>query len=309
MSYSEMHMLADGLARVMGLPKVADVRIQPLGDGEQGYSGAAMHRLIAALDDGRQESFICKRTDLKERMVMKTLTAQGRRHTPAAFSSDCASDDPAWMIQQDLGRRVAAPIGYVHWMERTAEALAEIHADSMGCGADMPWLPHADAAYWQFITTQISIDHFERMVAENEAFARQFGHQLPRLRDAGERFAKEMSALYAEGESLTLTHGDLQSIDGDHVYNVAGKPCIIDFGFARYAPFYIDLVDYFAPDDSRLYHRALQRAGKAPGWSDFEDRFRAAYPYPGFIYMYPSIAQWMRGSDERLRRTLARILR
>ena len=249
-----------------------------------------------------------ERGDLKERMVMKMLTEQGKGHTPAAYSADCCTDAPMWMIQQDLGRRVAAPRGDAYWKERVAGALADIHADNMNRGEVMTWLPHADENYWRSIATHISIDHFERMAEENRDFARQFGHLVPHLRNAGERFVRDMTALCAEGEWLTLTHGDLQNMDGDHVYNVGGKPCFIDFGFARYALFYIDFVDYFSLEDARTYHRALSERGLNTGWNDFEERFRAAYPYPGLIYMYPSLMQWTRGSDERLQRMLVRIL-
>ena len=65
------------------------------------------------------------------------------------------------------------------------------------------------------------------------------------------------TALYKETQWLTLTYGDLQSINGDHVYNIQEIPYIIDFGFASYAPFYIDLVDYFSFENAALYHKAL----------------------------------------------------
>lgn len=211
------------------------------------------------------------------------------------------------MVQQDLGKRVSAPQGNRQWMENVADALAEIHGNNMNRGEEMPWLPHADADYWEKIVTQISVGHFERAVCEDRNFARQFGIYLPQLREAGNAFAQDMTALYRETQWLTLTHGDLQNIEGDHVYNIQGSPYIIDFGFARYAPFYIDLVDYFSFENAVLYHKMLTARGFSLNRKDFEERFRAAYRYPCFIYMFPSIMQWKNGSEKRLLKLLHRM--
>ena len=85
-------------------------------------------------------------------------------------------------------------------------------------------------------------------------------------------------------------------------------PYIIDFGFARYAPFYVDLVDYFSFENVALYHKALTFRGFSLNRKDFEERFRAAFPYPCFIYMFPSIMQWKNGAEERLQKLLHRLL-
>ena len=71
---------------------------------------------------------------------------------------------------------------------------------------------------------------------------------------------------------MTLTHGDLQSIEGDHVYNIQEVLYIIDFGFARYAPFYIDLVDYFSFENADLYHKALTSRWFSVNVKDFDER-------------------------------------
>lgn len=302
-----MQSMANRLSQMMGMGEVIRAEVEPLASEEQGFSGAAMLRMKVMYDGGGQGSFICKKTDLKERMVMETLTLQGHHHTPASCTDDCQNDAPAWMLQQDLGRRVEAPHNDLQWIEKVAQALARIHADNMNRGASMPWLPEADKEYWENVTTKLSVDHFERMVADNKEFAAQFEHVLPGLREAGKNFADDMTAMYQEKQYLTLTHGDLQNLDGDHVYNVNGEPYIIDWGFARYAPFYIDLVDYFSPDHASVYGQALHANGIEIGHKDFEERFRSAYRYPGFIYMFPSIMQWKRGSSERLIRMLKRI--
>ena len=304
----ELKRYADNLSCILNMGSVASVNERPMEANEQGFSGATLIRLDAVFDDGRQGSFICKKADLKERMVMRILTEQGHQHTPAAYSEDCVSDEPMWMIQQDLGKRINAPHDNLQWMERVADALAEIHGNNMNRGKEMPWLPHADSDYWEKIVTQISVDHFEKAVCEDRSFARQFGAYLPKLRKAGDAFACDMAALYKETQWLTLTHGDLQSMGGDHVYNIQEMPYIIDFGFAGYAPFYIDLVDYFSFENAALYHKALTSRGFFLNLKDFEERFRAAFRYPCFIYMFPSIMQWKNGSEERLLKLLHRLL-
>lgn len=212
------------------------------------------------------------------------------------------------MIGQDLGKRVAAPRNDLDWIRNAAIAFADIHGDNMGRGGEMPWLPRADAGYWNEIVTKISLSHFEKAIREDAGFAGQFGAVLPDLRAAAEKFARDMTELCGDPESMTLTHGDVQTMDGSHVYNVDSRPYIIDFGFSRYAPFYIDLVDYFSPDEALIYRQALEDRGIRVSKSDFDERFRAAYGYPGFIYMFPGIMQWKRGSDARLKSCISRIL-
>ena len=107
---------------------------------------------------------------------------------------------------------------------------------------------------------------------------------------------------------MTLTHGDIQTKNGSHVYNVGGHPYIIDFGFSRYAPFYIDLVNYFTLAEAAYYREALADKGFYISQKDFEERFQIASKYPGFIYMFPGIMHWKRGDDTRLKTCLQKIL-
>lgn len=302
----EIRRLAEELSQTLGMGRVVDVREASMAAYDRGFSGAEIFRVECALDNGKTTGFICKKAGLKERMVMRRLTRQGCSCTPAACADD--SPEPGWMLQQDLGKRVEAPRGNREWMQKVASAFAEIHGGSMNRGGDMPWLPHADADYWRKIVTQISVSHFERALCENEAFARAFESTLPKLQAAGRQFADDMAALCRETEWLTLTHGDVQTIDGSHVYNVHAHPYIIDFGFSSYAPFYIDLVDYFTLDEALFYLRALADRGFSIRAEDFEERFRIVSRYPGFIYMFPGIMHWKEGSEVRLRNCLAKIL-
>ena len=304
----ELRFLAEQLSQILNMGKVINIREASMEAYEKGFSGAEVLRMECIFENGKKDSFICKKTDLKERMVMRRLTAQGHLCTPAAYSDDCSSPEPKWMLLQDLGKRIAAPRNDSVWMRNVASAFAEIHGKNMGCADEMPWLPYADNDYWNKIVTQISVSHFERAICEDTGFARQFESVLPKLQTAGKKFADNMVSLCSESEWMTLTHGDVQNMDGSHVYNIRNHPYIIDFGFASYAPFYIDLVDYFSLEGALLYRQILEDKGFHIPEKDFEERFRIASAYPGFIYMFPGIMQWKKGFGKSLINCLGRIL-
>lgn len=306
----EQRSAVQGLAEILGWGSVIRIEGGRMDEDERGWSGAAVRRVSAVCAGGERGSAILKRAERKERMAMKVLTEQGHSFTPAAFSPDTDTDEPRWMAQQDMGRNpVPAAVGPA-WMAQVANALAQIHADNLGRGAAMPWLPHADRAYWQaYLIRSISVDHFERLMENNADFRREFGAYLPALRRNAEKFAADMAELYAEGDSLTLTHGDLQTVDGSHVYDCGGKPCIIDFGWCHYAPFYVDLASYFSFEDARLYYDAMVRRGISLHYGDFEERLRAAFRYSGLIYLCPSVMQWGQGPTEQTGKRLLQMLK
>ncbi|OME80233.1 hypothetical protein BK120_20645 [Paenibacillus sp. FSL A5-0031] len=277
-------------------------------DAERGWSGAEVRRIEVTYENGQKESMIFKEAALKERMVMKTLTDQGRLNTPAAFSLDLETDEPRWMAIEDLGS-VKSPPSSVDWSPRVAEALARIHARNMHRGQEMLWLPHADGQYWKNLVTKISVDHFETLMDQNPQFCREFGAYLPSLREKADTFARDMEALYDERESLTLTHGDLQSVDGPHIHYYNGKPYFIDFGWIYYAPFYIDLASYFNLEHAKLYYNELIANGISLSYDDFYERLRVAFRYSGLIYLYPSIRQWSIGPTELTGKRLLHMLK
>ena len=304
----EFFTLTQKISWLMDMGTVGELRKRELDSDEQGFSGARLFRLNVLYKNGKQSSFICKKTDRKERMVMQTLTEQGHANTPVSCTLDSTSEESAWMIQQDLGKRVKAPQASSEWMKNVADALAGIHLTNMGCGTKIPWLPHADAKYWEKIITEISLHHFEKEICEDPEFAKQFETFLPRMQESAKTFFQEMTDLCQEKSILTITHGDLQNIDGDHVYNIEEKPYFIDFGFSRYAPFYIDLVDYFTLEQIPLCYHAYAARGLRISPHTFEEQLHIAYKYPGFIYLFPGIMQWKNGSPEKLNRIIRRIL-
>lgn len=303
----EMLRLANGLADVMGAKPVCALEGAPMAQDERGWSGAEVRRVKAVHDDGSSMNMIFKCAPRKERCAMQALTADGHGHAPAAFSGDLQTDGSAWMAMEDLGAPKLPERPGAKWMEKTAEALADIHACRMG--VEMPWLPPADGEYWKWIATQISIDHFERKIGQSEAFQREFEGYLPLLRGRAEAFVRDMIALERESGSLTLTHGDLQTVDGAHVYDCGGRPRIIDFGWCYRAPFYVDLASYFSFEDAKLYHAALVRRGVELKYSDFDERLRAAFRYNGFIYFCPSVMNWGEGPTERTGRRLLQMIK
>ena len=192
---------------------------------------------------------------------MQLLTDQKRGHTPSSYTDLRKPNENEWFIMQDVRLCEPVPRGSLDWKRKVAAALADIHTDNFKCTDQIPCLPHADKEYWDYITMQISVDHFEKQCEKDNVFAKKYAGMLPKLHRRAEAFVQDLTALYREGSSLTAMHGDLQSIDGDHVRCFQGKPMIIDWGFSQYAPFYIDLVDYFTPEEALFYLEELHHRG------------------------------------------------
>ena len=297
--------LAKGLSEIMGYGQVKRIFPEAMADDERGWSGAELMRLKCVFADGRTDSFVCKYAERGERTVMRRLTSQRRGYTPLAYSDSYNTSEKAWFIMQDIRSCSPIPKNVSRWKEQVAEALADIHGDNMISPGDLPDLPLADSSYWEHIATEISIDHFERQCEQDIDFASEFAWMLPKLRRCAQRFARNMTELCREGVELTLTHGDLQDENGDHVRNFEGRPMIIDWGFARYAPIYIDLVDYFSIDETEPYLQRLRMRGFNIKDVDFKERYNMASLYPALIYMYPAIVHYMEGSQTRLRQILS----
>ena len=295
---------AQGLADILGHGTASHITGENMDQNERGFSGAEVVRKKIFFDNGTSMPMIFKFAERKERCAMKLLTEQGQC-TPAAYSQDVISDEPAWMAMEDLGQQKTTDPDDNVWLNRVAKSLASIHADNMGKYSDMSWLPVADETYWKSVVTQISVSHFERKMDEDHKFERKFGKYLPKLQAVGSQFVNDMTALCKEKEFMTLTHGDLQMRDGTHIYNCNGIPRIIDFGFCRYAPFYIDLAGWFTTDNIKMYYDELSVRGISLKYKDFEERARTAFRYNGFIYLCPSVMDWQ---DDPIGQTDRRLL-
>jgi len=287
--------LAQGLADMLGLGTLSHMEEDTMAENERGWSGAEVIRKRVFFKDGSSKTIIFKTADRKERCAMVRLAEQGHLYTPATFTADVTTEEPKWMVMEDFGKPNVFAEDSKAWLRKVAEALCSIHVPNMGKTSELPWLPVADEMYWREVVTTLSVDHFERKMIQSPKFAAEFGKYLPKLREQGELFVRDMTALCKEEDCMTLTHGDLQMRDGAHIYDCGGKPGIIDFGFCRYAPFYIDLAGWFSPDDARIYYDVLQEKGIKLEYCEFEKRVRLTFRYMGFLYLFPSMADWQEG--------------
>lgn len=294
---------AQGLGTLLGYGTVSRFEEGTLGEEERGWSGCPVVRKQVLFTDGRRTSMIFKQADLTERLAMERLTAQ-KQCLPAAFSPDLHSPEGRWMALEDLGTPPPALPDNPSWLLQVEQSLTALHRANLDQGSEMPWLPRADEAYWATVTTHLSLDHFVRKMETCPAFQREFGDYLPRLQQAASQFARDMTALSQEKECLTLTHGDLQGRDGAHVYRCGGRPRLLDFGFCRYAPFYIDLAGWFSPEELLPYYLQQKERGFSLSYAGFQERAKAALRYNGFVYLFPSLMDWGEGPTEQTGRRL-----
>lgn len=90
----KIRLLAEQLSGILGMGSPVSIREKSMDEYEKGFSGAELFRVECSFTDGRKAGSICKKADLRERMVMLRLTAQGRSHTPAAYTDDRVSPEP-----------------------------------------------------------------------------------------------------------------------------------------------------------------------------------------------------------------------
>jgi aminoglycoside phosphotransferase (APT) family kinase protein len=163
----------------------------------------------------------------------------------------------------------------------------------LGQQQQLAWLPCADAAYvTDFLIRDVWRGNWEKALAENPAFAAEFAPYTPALERAADQFTRTIQALWQEGNSLTLTHGE---VHGEHIMLYQGQPYFIDWGWTYYGPFYLDLPAYFTPQTVHHYHQALVERGTALSRSDFMERYDAIGRYVGFKYLCSGIWQWPPG--------------
>ena len=297
--------LLQGLLEQLGKPcRASRLTLSPMEADERGYSGARLLRLRCVDADGRESSFVCKYASKSERLAMRLLSARRRGHTPLAYADPSDTHEAAWLIMQDV-RPCTPPPGTPAWKKQVASALADIHADHLAERPGVAGFPVADRDYWNRIVTAVSVDHFERLCETDNSFSARYAAELPRLRRRAERFAGDMAALWQEGKCLTLTHGDIQDVHGDHVKCFQGKPMLIDWGFCRWAPFYLDITPFFSPEEALVCYSELCGRGVSLRRSEFLEGYRMAAPYPLFIYLYPALAACKRGSADRLEKLLS----
>jgi hypothetical protein len=274
--------------------RIAQVREQPI---EAGLSGAQVNRyelILSGVDVERSAlTLITKNASLDERRTLTHLAAQHLPNIPFSHTLDLQSDSPALICMQDVGSlQRPTSLDYIPeiTLQREAAALAAIHAANWG-RADLDWLPRADRAYYtRMIETVVLKPHWERAIAHQQ-FSDLFRSDLARIEAAAARIVDEMTALYDEGDTLTLVHTD---INPSNVLLMHGVPYIIDWQSAHYGPLYLDLPHhFFTAELAERYRTALAEHGITIPRADFTERFKVAARYTALRYMWWSFDAWL----------------
>jgi hypothetical protein len=289
------------------------VTLRPRAGGAQGYSGATLRYFDAAYErtgEVGEVAVVTKPAGLNERRVLNWL---GERNLPVPrnYTRDLTTDGPAVVVQEHVGD---APAGEER-ARSAARALAAIHHAALGRGDQLVWLPRADPAYfaedivqrcwrglWRYLVTgEGYTDWYGRWREPRDAgdpFWAEFAVFDAAMEEAAARFMRDMTALWEEGESLTLIHADFHR---EHVRSRDGRAAIIDWGQARYGPLYTDLPNFFTRDEALLYRNALAELGHDIPRERFLAGYDAASRYVGFKYFGFGVAFWRPGDPPRRR--------
>jgi phosphotransferase family enzyme len=279
--------------------RIAGVRALPI---ETGASGAPVRRYELTLTGGPPAAsnaapatvrLVTKEAGPVERRALAHLHARGLPGVP--FSHTLAPDTgaPALVAMQDVGDthrpNSRSPIPAV-MVQREAAVLAAIHAAHWGRGADLPWLPRADRAYFARMIEQVAWrPAWERAVAD-PAFRAAFAADLPRVEAAAAGIVDEMAALAAAGDALTLVHTDLNP---SNVLWHAGGVYLVDWQAAHYGPAYLDVPHHFhTPALAEHYRAALAAHGIVIPPATFAACRRVAARYTALRYMWWTLAAW-----------------
>ena len=127
----ELIALASQFSQRMGGGVPVTVCAEPMGPGEEGFSGAKLLRLRCTYADGGEATCIAKHTTWQERAVMQTFTGQGRGFTPAAWDTQETSREDAWLLLEDVSPSQPLPPDTLAWKAQVAQALAALHGDNL----------------------------------------------------------------------------------------------------------------------------------------------------------------------------------
>jgi hypothetical protein len=294
-------LIQDTIARYYSpLEQVRQVKLVLMAENERGWSGAEIRRYKVSLQQGNPIFLLTKTMSLKERRVLDLLSQEGHMNVPFAFTRDLTTEGLVLTCLQDLGStRVGIPTTVdvtpptSELNQQVARALAAIHVPHLGQQQQLAWLPRADVTYvTDFLIRDVWRGNWESALSTSPAFAAEFAQYTPALEKAADQFARTIQALWQEGDSLTLTHGE---VHGEHIMLYQGHPYLIDWGWTYYGPFYLDLPAYFTPQTVHQYHSALAEQGIEIPLADFMERYHAIGRYVGFKYLCSGIWQWPPG--------------
>lgn len=300
-------------------PNATRMEIRRREGGEQGFSGATLRYYdVTYCHQGEvgSISLVIKDAPLHERRTQMWLSTHGLP-VPLSYTRDLTTDAPASLCMQFIGGK-PTPAKRAHL---APDALAAIHYAAMRHGDDLPWVPRADAAFFGEIVANwrdpwyaalSGPEAFATWVAQHQFawgamkpqdsrndFAATFAAETPLLETAADRFLRDMTTLWDEGDALTLIHADFH---GEHIRVFDGRGYVIDWGQARYGPLYIDLPNYFPlRDDALRYRDALAALGHDIPRDAFLARYAATQAYPGFKYFGFAFHRWFYGDPPHQR--------
>ena len=194
------------------------------------------------------------------------------------------------LVCQQIWQSRDASTGPVDLARRAARCLASIHAAHRGRREALGWLPRADRAYMEDVILADWRAQLQQAMRYPE-FVDEYGSLVPEMERAATSFLADMDDLWAD-DALTLIHADMQDA---HVIPHAGRAYIVDWGQARYGSLYLDLTNYFTPDQPLLYRDALAERGHAIPADLFLQRYHQATRYPGFKYIGFVLHMWRPG--------------
>jgi hypothetical protein len=286
-----MHSLLSHTLRTCLSPDAQITHIMEIPFTQSGYAGAEMHlfevQLLAGPGGVKTVPLLVKNAPLHERLALTTLYQQGHALIPYAYAPDLVHDGPAPICMQYI--QADPEISGPTFLNRTARELASLHFRNLGNRKPLAWAPPADTSFFAGgYVLQTWRTAWNELMADSD-FAAEFNPYGQPLEDAAADFLTTMEALWEEGETLTLIHGDLH--DGN-VVAANGNPYIVDWGQAHYGTFYIDLPNLLSRAEIRTYYESITQLGYSLSEDTFFERYCQAGRYVGFKYMAFVMAGW-----------------
>ncbi len=263
----------------------------------QGYSGATLQYYDVTFTRPTMPlsrlTLVIKDAPLIERLAAQQLGQFATLAVPFSYTFDTHTDAPAPICYQYLTDDVAMSPGQRRQL--AAQSLAAIHAANFQTTHPVPGIPQADRAtlarcldvWWCQPWTQ---------ALQDETFAAAFGQHTSGLEEAAARFLAFIDDIWRTRDSLTLIHGDFH---GDHVFVQDGRAYIIDWGTVWYGSWYLDLPNYFSPDEAMDYRQALEAHGVVIPETTFLEAYHEASRYFGFKYFGLGLLAWQAGDPGR----------
>jgi thiamine kinase-like enzyme len=263
----------------------------------QGYSGATLQYYDVTFTRPAMPlsrlTLVIKDAPLIERLAAQRFGQFATLAVPFSYTFDTHTEAPAPICYQYLADDVTMPAS--QRQKLAAQSLAAIHMANCQPDHPVPAIPQADRA-----TLAQCIDVWWRQpwtqALQDETFAAAFGQHTSGLEEAAARFLAFIDDIWQTRDSLTLIHGDFH---GDHVLVQDGRAYIIDWGTVWYGSLYLDLPNYFSPDEAMDYQEALTTHGVVIPAATFREAYHEASRYFGFKYFGIGLWAWQAGDSGR----------